>query len=192
MALEHAILVSLAEQPSSGYDLARRFDKSIGQFWSATHQQVYKVLGRMERDGWVVASVVEQAGRPDKKVYRPTPAGRAELASWIAEPAAPEATRSDLAVKIRGAADGDLDAVLAEVRRHRALHAERLDAYLGNEKREFPEPDTLDGRRLHQWVVLRGGIALERSLIEWYDDVLSTLTPPRTGTGRPRTKGITP
>ena len=48
MALEHAILVSLSERASSGYDLARRFDKSIGYFWTATHQQVYKVLARME------------------------------------------------------------------------------------------------------------------------------------------------
>ena len=176
MALEHAILVSLTEQASTGYDLARRFDKSIGQFWTATHQQVYKVLGRMEQAGWVEATVVAQDGRPDKKVYEVTTAGRAELRAWIAEPAQPEATRSDLAVKIRGASSGDLDAILAEVRRHRALHAERLDAYLANEKYEFPNPESLAGRHLHQWIVLRGGIALERSLIDWYDDVLATLT----------------
>jgi DNA-binding PadR family transcriptional regulator len=186
MALEHAILVSLTEQASTGYDLARRFDKSIGQFWTATHQQVYKVLGRMEQAGWVVATVVAQDGRPDKKVYEVTADGRSALAAWIAEPATPEATRSDLAVKIRGAVEGDLDAVLAEVRRHRALHAERLDAYLSNEKHEFPEPDALTGRPLHQWVVLRGGIGLERSLIDWYDDVLETLGKPR---GRTPTKG---
>ncbi|MCW2495798.1 PadR family transcriptional regulator [Jatrophihabitans sp.] len=178
MALEHAILVSLAEQRSSGYELARRFDRSIGQFWSATHQQVYKVLGRMEQDGWVTATVVPQEGRPDKKVYDLTAAGRVELAGWLALPAQPEVTRSDLAVKVRGAADGDLDAVLAEVARHRALHAERLDSYLANEKHEFPDPESLTGRRLHQWLVLRGGITLEQGLIGWYDEVLGTLRKP--------------
>jgi DNA-binding PadR family transcriptional regulator len=181
VALEHAILVSLTEKASTGYDLARRFDKSIGQFWTATHQQVYKVLARMEQSGWVRSTVVEQEGRPDKKVYDVTDAGRAELAAWIALPAEPEATRSDLAVKIRGAADGDLASVLAEVARHRALHADRLDAYLANEKHEFADPDTLTGRQLHQWLVLRGGITLERSLIDWYDDVLTTLGAQRRG-----------
>ena len=39
MALEHAILVSLTERAGSGYELARRFDRSIGYFWPATHQQ---------------------------------------------------------------------------------------------------------------------------------------------------------
>ncbi len=51
MALEHAILVSLSERAASGSDLVRRFDASIGFFWSATHQQIYRVLGRMEGDG---------------------------------------------------------------------------------------------------------------------------------------------
>jgi len=175
VALEHAILVALAERACTGYDLARRFDKSIGQFWTATHQQIYKVLGRMEADGWLAATHVAQDGRPDKKLYDLTTAGRAELADWIGRPAAPEPTRSELAVKIRGASHGDVRAVVAEVRRHRALRVERLESYLANEKREFPDPSRLRGARRNQWLVLRGGIALERALIDWYDDVLATL-----------------
>jgi DNA-binding PadR family transcriptional regulator len=177
MALEHAILVALAEKASTGYDLARRFDKSIGQFWTATHQQVYKVLARMEANGWIAATHVAQDGRPDKKVYDLTADGRDELRSWIAQPAEPEATRSDLAVKIRGASYGDPAAVAAEVQRHRAMHADRLEFYLANEKREFPDPATLSGHRLHQWLVLRGGISLDRGMLDWFDEVVAALTP---------------
>ena len=100
MALEHAILVSLAERSASGYDLARRFDASIGNFWKATHQQIYKVLARMDTDGLVAAQVVEQDGRPDKKVYVITDAGRAELEEFSRTPTRPEALRSELAVKL--------------------------------------------------------------------------------------------
>lgn len=177
MALEHAIAVSLSEQPSSGYELARRFDKSIGQFWTATHQQIYKVLGRMEADGLVAVTHVAQVSRPDKKVYDLTAAGRTKLAEWISEPTKSEVTRSELAVKVRGASNGDLAAVVAEVERHRGLHADRLDAYLANEKHEFVDPASLTGARLHQWLVLRGGIRLERSLIDWADEVLAALRP---------------
>ena len=56
MSLEHALLVSLRERPGTGIELARRFDRSIGFFWQATHQQIYRVLRRMEDDGWVSAS----------------------------------------------------------------------------------------------------------------------------------------
>jgi DNA-binding PadR family transcriptional regulator len=177
MALEHAILVSLAERAGSGYELARRFDKSIGQFWTATHQQIYRVLSRMERDGWIAATHVAQEGRPDKKVYGLTDAGHGELRAWIGTPADTEAARSDLAVKIRGAAYGDARAVAAEVRRHRELHAQRLEFYLANEKREFPSTSALKGHRLHQWLVLRGGISLERGLIDWFDEVIAALAP---------------
>ena len=177
VALEHAILVSLAERASSGYDLARRFDKSIGQFWSATHQQIYRVLSRMESDGWVRVAIVAQDGRPDKKVYDVTPAGHAELAAWLGRPTDIDVARSEIAVKIRGASHGRPSALATEVRRHRAAHGERLDAYLANEKQEFPDPGRLRGRRLHQWLVLRGGIALERTLVGWYDDVLAALDP---------------
>ena len=78
MGLAHAILVSLSEQSGSGYELARRFDRSIGFFWSATHQQIYRTLRTMEDDGWVHVTPVKQQGRPDKKVYTVADAGRAE------------------------------------------------------------------------------------------------------------------
>ena len=55
MSLAHAILTALLERPSSGLELARRFDKSIGHFWQATHQQIYRELGRLERDGEIRA-----------------------------------------------------------------------------------------------------------------------------------------
>ncbi|MCW2867763.1 MAG: PadR family transcriptional regulator, partial [Marmoricola sp.] len=55
MALEHALLVALSERPGTGIELARRFDRTIGFFWQATHQQIYRTLRRMEADGWVRA-----------------------------------------------------------------------------------------------------------------------------------------
>jgi DNA-binding PadR family transcriptional regulator len=123
MALEHAILVALAERSASGYDLARRFDASIGFFWKATHQQIYKVLARMETDEWVRAKVIPTEGRPARKEYALAEAGRAELLRWSATQSAPESIRMELAVKVRGIAYGNRPAVLDEVARHRELHA---------------------------------------------------------------------
>ena len=77
MALEHAILVSLLEQPGSGYELARRFERSIGYFWTATHQQIYRVLKRMESDGWIDVREVAagRAGPTRRSTPSPPPAG---------------------------------------------------------------------------------------------------------------------
>ncbi|KJY43437.1 PadR family transcriptional regulator [Streptomyces sp. NRRL B-1568] len=178
MALEHAILVSLLEKPGSGYELARRFERSIGYFWTATHQQIYRVLKRMEGDGWVDVHAVEQQGRPDKKEYSVAALGRAALSQWLHEPVEPESVRHDLAVKIRGAAFDDPAALIREVERHHRTHTERLAHYLAGEKRDFTgteAPATPDAGQELQHVVLRGGIAYERMTIAWLDDVLATL-----------------
>uniref|UniRef100_A0AAU2UW89 PadR family transcriptional regulator n=1 Tax=Streptomyces sp. NBC_00003 TaxID=2903608 RepID=A0AAU2UW89_9ACTN len=178
MALEHAILVSLLEKPGSGYELARRFDRSIGYFWAATHQQIYRILKRMENDGWIDAREVAQQNRPDKKEYSVAAAGRAALSRWLHEPIEPESVRHELAVKIRGAAFDDPAALLAEVERHRRAHADRLAHYLAGERRDFTGPDAPEapdaGQEL-QHVVLRGGIAYERMTLAWLDDVIATL-----------------
>lgn len=168
MALEHALLVSLSERAGSGLELTRRFDKSIGFFWSATHQQIYKVLGRMESDGWVTSTVVAQRGRPDKKVYAVSDAGRAALAEWLAQPTPNAPMRSELAVKMRAASlSPDREAVLAVVRDNLAEHATRLAFYEQLCKQDYPEPMALTGAALDQYLVLRGGIRLEQGMVEW-------------------------
>jgi DNA-binding PadR family transcriptional regulator len=181
VALPHAILVSLCEQSGSGYELARRFDRSIGYFWSATHQQIYRTLRAMEDDSWVQVTPVMQQGRPDKKVYTVAEPGRAELARWIAEPligrgsALTDGRTRDLAVKLRGAAYGDVGALAQQVAALRAERAALLDVYRGYEKHQFPDPTALRGTALHQHLVLRGGIRAEESSIDWLDEVLSAL-----------------
>ncbi|AGZ42901.1 PadR family transcriptional regulator [Actinoplanes friuliensis] len=176
MALEHAILVSLLEQPGSGYELARRFERSIGRFWTATHQQIYRVLKRMETDGWVTPEEIGQDGRPDKRSYSVAATGRAVLISWLRDPVQPEAVRHDLAVKIRGAAFDDAagrTALIAEVERYRTTHEATLERYLIGERRDFPAVENTQQRLQH--TVLRGGIAYERMVLDWLGDVLDTL-----------------
>jgi len=181
VALPHAILVALCEQSGSGYELAHRFDRSIGYFWAATHQQIYRTLRAMEDDDWVHVEVVVQHGRPDKKVYSVTAAGLQELRRWIAEPlsgrgsSVTDSRTRDLAVKIRGASYGDVTAVHAQAVALRAERAQLLDAYLGFEKDQFPDPSALSGGALHQYLVLRGGIRAERNSVDWLDEVLLAL-----------------
>lgn len=169
MALEHALLVALREQPAGGLELAKRFERSIGYFWSATHQQIYRVLSRMEADGWVSAEVQHQTGRPDKRVYAVTAAGAQVLADWLAAPTGIEPLRSELAVKLRGASYGDRAAVLDGVRAALADHGARLDHYRHLLKRDYPAPETLTDHDLDQYLVLQGGIRLE----EWWTSFLT-------------------
>jgi len=175
MALEHAILVSLAERSASGYDLARRFDASIGNFWKASHQQIYKVLGRMESDKLVESHLVAQDGRPDKRVYAITTEGSAELAAFTSTPTSPEVLRSDLAVKLRALPFGDRDAIVASVRQRQADHQAKLAGYRASVERFYPDPAQVPAEQLGAWLVLRGGIRAEEGGIAWCQEILEAL-----------------
>lgn len=172
MALEHALLVALREQPASGLDLAKRFERSIGFFWHATHQQIYRVLARMDADGWVRVTTVHQTGRPDKKVYDVTAAGAEVLRAWLAAPTEIEPLRSELAVKLRGASFGEPGAVVEVVRANLADHHLRLDHYRRLMARDYPRPAELTGLELDQYLVLRGGILTEEMWTAWLTEYL--------------------
>src|SRR5690606_32195880 len=81
MSIQHALLTSLLEKPSSGYELANRFDHSIGYFWRATHQQIYRELGRMTDAGWLLVEHEPAGTGRRKKTYHVLDTGREELRS---------------------------------------------------------------------------------------------------------------
>ncbi|MEC9051481.1 MAG: PadR family transcriptional regulator, partial [Actinomycetota bacterium] len=132
----------------------------------------YRVLGRMDGDGWVSVEAVAQEGRPDKKVYAVTELGRAALADWLAQPTDTQSLRSELAVKMRAASFGDREAVLDVVRANLADHHVRLDHYEQLMKRDYPDPTTLTGLPLDQYLVLRGGVLMEQTWITWLTEYL--------------------
>lgn len=172
MALEHALLVSLSEQAGSGIELSRRFDRSIGFFWRATHQQIYRTLARMERDGWVAVETVEQSDRPHRKVYGVTSLGAQVLADWLVADGEDGHIRSDLSVRLRGASFGDRTKLLEIVRQRIAEHRTRLAAYEQMCTRDYPNPRGLEGGDLDRYLVLRGGIRFEQFWIEWLTEYL--------------------
>jgi DNA-binding PadR family transcriptional regulator len=180
MSLAHALLTSLLEKSSSGYDLARRFDKSIGFFWRATHQQIYRELARMETAGWITSEAAPDGGRTRKKLYKVCAAGKRELKRWAKEPAPMVDLRDELMVRLRA------DAVIGplgldqEIERRAALHAEKFAAYKAIEARDFPSGTDLSREARLQHLILKTGIMYEASWVAWSKEALALLRePPR-------------
>ena len=173
MSLPHAILTALIEKPSSGLGLARRFDKSIGYFWSATHQQIYRELGKLEQAGFIRAREGDVVAQGQRKTFDVLPAGRAELERWVAEEQDPRPMRDPLLLKIRAAAMVGGAGLVDELTRHLELHRRQLAHYRGIEERDFAESSTAEAALQH--VVLRAGIGLEIFWIDWLTDAIETL-----------------
>ncbi|MEU6660170.1 PadR family transcriptional regulator [Streptomyces sp. NPDC046821] len=174
MSLPHAILTALLEKPSSGLELTRRFDKSIGYFWSATHQQIYRELGRLEREAYIRALPSPTPARGQKKEYEVLPEGRAELARWTAASQDPKPLRDPLLLRLRAAAVVGTDGIEADLRRHLDLHRRQLAEYEEIEKRDFPPGLVAVEDRLRH-VVLRAGIELETFWSRWLEETLTEL-----------------
>ena len=176
MSLPHALLTSLAERPGSGSELAGRFDRSIGYFWQATHQQIYRELARLEAAGWVEAEPVEGA-RGGKRRFSILPPGREELQRWINERQDPPAIRDELMVRLRAEAVVGPTDLAEELKAVAARHRDKLEAYLAIEARDFPIPPTTREQRL-RYLVLKAGIDFERHRIAFCEDALAILHPP--------------
>ena len=79
----------------------------------------------------------------------------------------------EVAVKLRGASYGDRAVLTRHLLDLRADHATRLAHYEKFEREQFPDPTVLDEARLDQWLVLRGGLRMERFWIDWTTDYLN-------------------
>ncbi len=131
MPLHHAVLALLAAKPAHGYELKASFEQAVGEQWGGLNiGHLYQILDRLSRDGLIDSERQPQQVKPDRVVHRLTPAGRAELDRWLAEPAIrARGYRDDFFLKIMAALRcGDpaaLPAVLARQRAHllRQLHA---------------------------------------------------------------------
>ena len=100
MSLPHALLGLINYQPSTGYDLKNKFQKSIHFFWNAALPHIYRSLKQMENQGWIASNIEQQSGKPNRKVYRITGEGKKELLHWLAEPPEELEMRHTLLVKV--------------------------------------------------------------------------------------------
>jgi DNA-binding PadR family transcriptional regulator len=99
--LRQPLLALLAKEPAHGYELKLALEQTFGQAYPSPNiGQIYVTLKRLEQDGLVRSQDVAQDSRPNKKVYELTPAGRAELASWVRMPTDGPRVRDEFFMKL--------------------------------------------------------------------------------------------
>src|SRR6187200_3519350 len=99
----------------TGYELAKTFDNSIGFFWKADHQQIYRELARLRDRGHIQGREVVQSGKPNKSVYTLTREGRIALRQWAAGPTNSPSIKDDLLVRFYALDCIDIDALRANL-----------------------------------------------------------------------------
>lgn len=176
MSLPHAILTALIERPSTGAGLARRFERSIGYFWQATHQQIYRELGRLVEAGWIVSEPVEQ-GPGRQRAYRVLPAGREELRRWTGSDLGPRVVRDAFFVRLRAEATLGDSELGEQIRQKMEEERQMLAHYREIESRDFPGRLPTREKKL-QHLVLKSGIQMASQRIDLYREALRILAAP--------------
>jgi DNA-binding PadR family transcriptional regulator len=167
---EYAVLGLLAFGERSGYDLVRAADRSIVFIWTPSRSQIYKVLPRLVERGLASSREVEQQRRPDKALYRVTPAGMGALRAWIDDiDEDPAAGSSLFLLKILFGGFTEPASAAAQLTAYRDWAARRLERYEEIERNPSPE------RTIYGLLALQHGIAHARATTEWADRALEAL-----------------
>ena len=171
MALRFALLSALHESPATGYDLTQRFRTRLANVWNASHQQIYRELGKLYEEGWVEMEALPQPDKPDRKLYRLTDTGVESLHDWLRARQPRPATRDPLLVKLFA---GDLldDQTLGdELAAQRRDWQKQLAHFRDIEREFFPDPGKLSRHYRLQHLALRRGIMGLESWLAWADEV---------------------
>ncbi|HKX75043.1 MAG TPA: PadR family transcriptional regulator [Acidimicrobiia bacterium] len=81
--LDMCLLSVIAEEPTYGYEMARKLEeRGLGL---ASEGSIYPLLSRLQKQGLVDGYLVESPGGPARKYYRLAPPGRQALESWVAD-----------------------------------------------------------------------------------------------------------
>jgi DNA-binding PadR family transcriptional regulator len=158
-----SLLGFLHDGPMSGWDLVVTAQAEIGDFWTLTQSQVYRELAAMEKSGLVEAG---ERGPRDRKPYTITEAGRAAFAEWVQREPGPETIRFPLLLTFEFSKHLSPERLATIVRRHRAIHAERLARYEQTQAAAMAGESTPDEGDM---ATLALGLAYERAVLTWLD-----------------------
>ena len=122
MDVKTVCLGMLTDGEASGYDLKKNFESSFGHFFAAGFGSIYPALAALAEQGFVRCREVPQDGRPDRKVYSITEAGRQRLVEELGNPNPSHKVRSEF---------------LATVCFAHLMEAEQIDTVLENRLAEI-------------------------------------------------------
>lgn len=165
--LQYAILGLLNRHDMTGYDLAKEFQTSLSEFWSAKHSQIYPELKSLAENCLVEFKTEITGNVLEKKLYSITDAGRKELIKWGGsyfqrKPFPKDEFKLQLFFS---------DCILAEQRilllkNQLDQHQERL-SHLNHNLTKFDTIPPVEETEFSDYLVLLGAISREEGACSW-------------------------
>ncbi|BCL71416.1 transcriptional regulator [Vibrio nigripulchritudo ATCC 27043] len=175
MSLPHVILTVLSTRDATGYDITKEFSYSIGYFWKASHQQVYRELNKMAQNQLVTCVLEPQEGKPDRKVYSITEEGRRALGEWFDQPTAHPTVRDEFSAKLMACSVQPSTSYIEQLTGLIEESRQLVNHYKEIESVYYATPSTLDKQARLERLTLRRNLLLRETWVTWAEEVLAEL-----------------
>lgn len=176
--LKYAILGLLNRKPMTGYDIAKEFERGLGNFWSANHSQIYPELKKLADEGLVVFDTVVSGRKMQKKYYTLTAEGREQFTLWLKLDEDIEPTPKDV-LKLRvylsdAMSDNDLILLMKSQYVKRCQKLRQLERIIES---TYGDKDIrrLDKASRGDYFLMYGSILRERNYIDWLKKCITFL-----------------
>lgn len=167
----YIVLGLLAHEDSSGYDLKKKIDIMISQFWDVGYGQLYPTLKMLEKEGSITGMPTQSAKGPDRIVYTITDSGKQKLINWLSLPNEREYVRYEILLKLFF---GNLSSPINTVKRVEAFQKQHekdlqlIRLYKANLESAFQE----NRDHLYYYLTASFGEHIFRAYLEWADEAI--------------------
>ncbi len=128
MSVRSLCLAILSFGDATGYEIRKESTEGrFSYFEDASFGSIYPALARLESEGMVTVREEPQAGKPGRKVYSITEAGRTEFLTFLCEPQAADTFRSPFLLVALNAAQLPPDVIRSAIERRKAQVRQELN-----------------------------------------------------------------
>lgn len=169
--LPFIILGILKQNPGfTGKEITYQFKNEIGEFWKASHSQVYPELKKMEQDNWIIS---KQSSENEKEIYYSiTKIGEKILNNWISDPITQIPISHDLfSLKMFFINDPNDPRIKELVDDELKLLQKQLDHLKTREKEVFKREECKNFHFGH-YIILKRAMARLEGQIEWLKTII--------------------
>ncbi|MDO4903049.1 MAG: PadR family transcriptional regulator [Limosilactobacillus sp.] len=164
--LPYIILGIINDRPGvTGREITTEFNTEIGDFWKASHSQIYPELSRMNADGWVAASTSKDNAK--EKYYSLTDEGKRVLEEWLDQLVDTLPIHEDMfSLKMYFINDRKDKRVKELIDQQTALLQKQLAYLKQRQQLVFPNPSSIDAHFGH-YLILSRGISRTEGQLDW-------------------------
>lgn len=170
----YIILGLLDHEPMSGYDIKKRVDIIVSQFWNVGFAQIYPTLAVLEGEGLVLRKASGEKKGPQRHAFEITETGRQALRGWLKTPAQKEYTKYEILLKLYFSGGMPPENSVRSIREFRERQQRQLgmvQAFRKNLEAVLDE----DEDHLYYYLTVLFGERVYGAYLEWADEALALM-----------------